>query len=70
LCGTEIRADEGRRNDGRGIYLCRNEDCVEKSFKRKAWNRILRKKADTEQIRKAIGNISGNTKEGMNVKES
>ncbi|MBR7088384.1 MAG: YlxR family protein [Mogibacterium sp.] len=48
-----FRADTDCRNDGRGIYLCRNQECLEKSFKRKAWNRIARSGVDTEEIRRA-----------------
>ena len=47
-----FRADTVCRNDGRGIYLCRNAECIEKSFKRKAWNRIARSGVDTEEIRR------------------
>jgi len=52
--GNAFRADTGSRQDGRGIYLCRNEECIERSFKRKAWNRIARSGVDTEEIRRAI----------------
>ena len=53
--GRVFRADaEGCRSDGRGIYLCRDDQCIEKSFRRKAWNRIARSSVDTEEIREAI----------------
>ena len=65
-----VIADLQEKNDGRGVYLCRNAECIEMSFKRKAWNRILRTKADTDKIRNTIGELTGYTKEGMNVKES
>jgi predicted RNA-binding protein YlxR (DUF448 family) len=49
-----FRADTDSRSDGRGIYLCRDKACIEKSFKRKAWNRIARSGVDTEEIMRAI----------------
>ena len=52
--GGAFIADKDGKNDGRGIYLCRNEDCIAKSFKRKAWNRIARSGVDNEEIRRAI----------------
>ncbi len=65
--GTAFRADTGSRNNGRGIYLCRNEECVEKSFKRKAWNRIARSSVDTEEIRRVIETALKAAKEDMNA---
>ncbi len=52
--GSAFIADTDGRNEGRGIYLCRNRECIEKSFKRKAWNRICRSRADNEEIMRAI----------------
>ena len=52
--GTEITADTDSKNDGRGIYLCRNEECIKQSFKRKAWNRICRSAVDKEEIERVI----------------
>ncbi|MBQ6389183.1 MAG: YlxR family protein [Mogibacterium sp.] len=54
VCDSRIVADEARRNEGRGHYLCRDDECIRKSFKRKAWNRILKTGADTEEIMRAI----------------
>lgn len=52
--------DTDHRNDGRGIYLCRDENCLEKSIKRKAWNRIARAGVDTEEIRRAVRSALSN----------
>jgi len=57
--GTEITADCGTKNEGRGFYLCRNEECIEKAFKKKAFNRICKSKIDIEEVRKIIGAVSG-----------
>ena len=47
-------ADADSRRDGRGIYLCRDEECISNSFKRKAWNRIARSRVDTEEIMRVV----------------
>lgn len=49
-----IIPDAGSKSDGRGFYLCRSEECFKLSIKRKAWNRILKCKANTDEIQRAI----------------
>ena len=68
--GKEVKADCGSRNDGRGFYLCRNEECMETAIKRKAFNRICRQNIDTEEIRKVIGQALDNFQGGTDAKES
>lgn len=50
--GGEVAADGDSKNDGRGFYLCRDNECIEKAIKNKAFNRILRSAVDTEKIRR------------------
>ncbi len=52
--GSTFTPDAGTKNDGRGIYLCKNRECLEKSFKRKAWNRIARSGVNNEEIMRVI----------------
>ncbi len=68
--GKEVKADIGSRNDGRGFYLCRNEECLETAIKRKAFNRACRQNIDTEEIRKVIGQALDNFQGGTDAKES
>lgn len=68
--GNTFRADTGAKNDGRGIYLCMNDECIQQSFKRKSWNRIARSGVDTEEIKREIQTALEAAKEEMNVKES
>lgn len=42
-CGDSLSIDGGRRNEGRGVYLCRSEECVNKARKTRAFNRSFRK---------------------------
>lgn len=38
----EIKIDFGGRQNGRGAYLCRNIDCLQKAIKSKALERALK----------------------------
>lgn len=49
-----LRADSGRPADGRGIYLCRDRDCIDAAVKRKAFNRALRRNVDAEEVSRVI----------------
>ena len=56
-----IRADESGRANGRGAYICLNEECLDKAVKKQGLNRAFKMqvKADTlteisEYIRKRL----------------
>ena len=68
--GTKVTADTGRPSDGRGFYLCGNEECIETALKRKAFNRACRQNIDVEEIRKVIGQALDNFQGGTDAKES
>lgn len=38
----EIFIESGKRMDGRGAYICRNENCAKKAFKRKGLERSFK----------------------------
>jgi len=44
--GGEIEYDAKGRGSGRGVYLCKKRDCVDKAFDRKAVLRSLRANPD------------------------
>lgn len=44
-----IMADPGGRMNGRGAYLCRNADCLEKAFRKKALGRAFRCEVGKEE---------------------
>ena len=48
-----LEADSSAKADGRGIYLCRNSECIETAIKRKAFNRACRTAIDTDKVREA-----------------
>ena len=70
LSGSDIKADEGIRADGRGFYLCRSRECLETAIRRKSFNRACRRSADAEVIRKIVEKELNKVQGGMNVKES
>lgn len=37
-----IRFDEKKRNNGRGAYICKNKECMQKCIKSKALNRAYK----------------------------
>ena len=52
--GNRVIADTEGKNDGRGFYLCRSQECIDTAIKRKAFNRVCRTNADAESIERAI----------------
>ncbi len=50
-----IRLDEGKKNAGRGAYICKNTECMEKCIKTKALNRSYKKNI-SEKIYEEIKN--------------
>ena len=49
-----LRADGEKPSDGRGIYLCRDRDCIDTAIKRKAFSRALRRNVDAEEVSRVI----------------
>lgn len=43
---NEIFIDESHKKSGRGMYVCKNADCVSKAFKTKAINRSFKTNVD------------------------
>ena len=54
LKGDIISADTDTKNEGRGIYLCNNKECVDNALKRKAFNRACRANVDAKSVETAI----------------
>ena len=43
-----ILIDDGKKEQCRGMYLCKNKECVTKAQKRKAFSNILKRKVPDE----------------------
>ena len=68
--GVRVTADADRKNDGRGFYLCADEECIKTAIKRKAFNRACRQNIDTDEIERVIGQALDNFQGGTDAKES
>ena len=68
--GNKVIPDSDRPGDGRGFYLCADNECIETALKRKAFNRVCRQNMDTEEIKKVIGQALDNYQGGTDAKES
>lgn len=55
--------DDGSKNDGRGVYLCKNKDCLSQAIKKKSFNRAFKMLVDIDTNMEVIENLINNTKE-------
>ncbi len=53
----KIDIDFSQKANGRGAYLCKNEDCLKKCLKTNALNRALKCNIDADIIQKIQQNI-------------
>ena len=56
LVDGQVVADAEGKNDGRGFYLCKKQECLEVAIKKKAFNRICKKNVDPDTIRPVVEN--------------
>ncbi|MDO5557957.1 MAG: YlxR family protein [Clostridia bacterium] len=57
---NEIRIDlKGRQGDGRGAYICDNEECLEKVIKNKKLQRVFKTNIDLKIYESIRGVIIG-----------
>ena len=49
-----LASDIDKKADGRGYYLCKNDDCVKTAIKRKAFNRACRSDLNTDEVIRVI----------------
>lgn len=57
----EIDIDESSKAGGRGAYICKNNECLEKAFKRHALDRSFKMKLQKDEYNRLLGLI--NTRE-------
>lgn len=50
----EFLIEDGMRLDGRGAYICKNEDCITKSKKTKAFARVFKTNVPLELYDKLL----------------
>ncbi len=65
-----ILIDESGLEPGRGMYICRNADCIENMIKKKAFNRACRRSLNNEMLDALKVELLSVIKEETNVKKS
>ncbi|NLA70238.1 MAG: YlxR family protein [Clostridiales bacterium] len=50
LIDNRIIIDRDCKNDGRGFYLCKCEECISLAFKKKAFNRACKCQLDLKML--------------------
>lgn len=55
----DLMQDLNGKVDGRGVYLCKDEACIEKAIKRKALPRSLKKNVTSEQLERLFKEMDG-----------
>lgn len=55
--GERIYEDKAGREDGRGVYLCKNETCITKARKSRAFNRSFKKSLELGQVDKLLDEV-------------
>ncbi|MBQ0004841.1 MAG: YlxR family protein [Clostridiales bacterium] len=70
LHGDIIVVDESGRASGRGMYICRNTECIDGMIKKKAFNRACKSNLDAEMLKALQVELLNRLKEEKNVKES
>ena len=64
--GDRILQDKTGRAEGRGVYLCKKEECVERARKTRAFHRNFRCKLDEEGLNRLLDEVLGDLKEVTN----
>jgi predicted RNA-binding protein YlxR (DUF448 family) len=60
--GDKLIVDPGGKTGGRGAYLCRSEDCLNKALKKKRFTNVMTRKLtedEAEAVKAAIGVTEG-----------
>ena len=55
-----LRADGQKPANGRGIYLCRDGECIDMAVTRKAFNKALRRNVDADEVSRVIDEALNN----------
>jgi predicted RNA-binding protein YlxR (DUF448 family) len=66
LHGDEVVPDRGRKADGRGVYLCRSEECISRARKNRAFNRSFRRNLDKDAVDRMLDELLYDLKEVAN----
>ena len=53
-----LSVDPTGKAKGRGVYLCKNSECMQKAIKRKAFQRSLKTELSQEQLDKIVEELT------------
>jgi len=56
--GSHVAVDETGKSGGRGVYICRNAECIKKALRSGAIGRGLRQSVSEEEIRTCVQQIT------------
>ena len=63
LSGNRVVPDTEGKAEGRGMYMCKNEKCLQTAVRKRAFNRVCRMDVDIESSIQAIEDLINSTKE-------
>jgi len=52
LIGEELKLDQEERSVGRGCYLCKDQECIDKAFKKNAFQRTFKRAFSKDEVEK------------------
>lgn len=60
--GSEIEIDPSGKKDGRGAYICKNDECLKKAIKTNALSKSFKQPVDKDIIAKYLENYVAESK--------
>lgn len=63
--GESLRVDKSGLMDGRGTYICRNKDCLNKAIKKRAFNRTLKHNFEQDMMDALVEEVARVIKGGI-----
>ena len=60
--GMEIYEDTTGNDEGRGVYLCKNESCIDSARKNRAFNRAYKRAIDDKSLGELLGKMQEKTR--------
>jgi len=60
--GMEIYEDTTGNDEGRGVYLCKSESCIDSARKNRAFNRAYKRAIDDKSLGELLGKMQEKTR--------
>ena len=62
----QVTLDEGKKQEGRGAYICKSDTCIQKATKTQSLNRAFKKPINKE-IYEKLKTMEANIEQGTNT---